>query len=274
MKVGRIKKYLIFSKSALQTTIAYRGQVFLWFFGAVINAVLMGLLWWAIYGFSPDSLIGGYTFPQMLMYVVLSAVVGEVVMYTGTMGEITDDVRFGLIGMRLMKPISYRAQLGFMSFGSFIARFFIIGVPMITVGTIVMVFGFGLTGIAWYNMLLFVPACLLSMLLNEAVGFLFGQFAFHTQAMFGVHSITNVLIGFLSGAMIPLSLFPSWAQTALGYTPFPSMLSMPVRLFLGQLGFADIAIAFLISLAWIVGLNIIGSLLYKTSVRKVVVFGG
>lgn len=274
MKVGRIKKYLIFSKSGLQTTIAYRGQVALWFLGAVVNAVLMGLLWWAIYSFSPENAIGGYTFPQMLMYVVLSAVVGEVVMYTGTFSEIVDDVRFGLIGMRLMKPISYRAQLGFMSFGSFIARFFIIGVPMLVVGTIVMVFGFGLTGIVWYNILLFIPACLLSMLLNEAVGFLFGQFAFHTQAMFGVNSITNVLVGFLSGAMVPLSLFPLWAQTALSYTPFPSMLSMPIRLFLGQLGWIDIAIAFGISFAWIIALNILGVLLYKTSVRKVVVFGG
>ncbi|MCM1368350.1 MAG: ABC-2 family transporter protein [Roseburia sp.] len=273
MKVGRVKKYFIFSKSSLQTTLAYRGQVFLWVFGAVINAVLMGLLWWAIYKFSPENAIGGYAFPQMLMYVVLSAVVGEVT-YTSTMSEIVDDVRFGLIGMRLMKPISYRAQLGFMSFGSFIARFFIIGVPMTVVGTLTVVFGFGLTGIVWYNVLLFVPACLLSMLIGEAIDFLFGQFAFHTQAMFGVRSITNVLVGFLSGAMVPLSLFPAWAQTALGYTPFPSMISMPVRLFLGQLDLAEIAISFAISLAWIVALDAIGVLLYKTSVKKVVVFGG
>lgn len=273
MKAGRLKKYFIFSKSALQTTIAYRGQVALWFLGGIINAVLMGLLWWAIYEFSPESTIGGYTFPQMLMYVVLAAVVGEVI-YNGTMGEITDDVRYGLIGMRLMKPISYRAQLGFMGFGSFVARFLIIGVPMLTIGTLVMVFGFGLTGIMWYNILLFVPACLFSMLLEEAIGFLFGQMAFHTQAMFGVNSITNVIIGFLSGAMIPLSIFPSWAQTALMYTPFPSMLSMPIRLFMGQLGWAETAAAFGFSLVWIVALNVLGCLLYKTSVKKVVVFGG
>ena len=48
----------------------------------------------------------------MLMYVILSAAVFEITV-SSTMGSITDDVRDGQIGMRLMKPISYRAQLCF-----------------------------------------------------------------------------------------------------------------------------------------------------------------
>lgn len=273
MKRGGLKKYLIFAKSGIQTTLAYRGQVSLWMLGEVINAVLLGLLWWAIFNFSPESAIGGFTFPQMLMYVALSAVVGEVT-HTETMGDIIDDVKYGLIGMRLMKPINYRAQLGFTAFGTFVARLLIIGAPLALAGTLIMVFGFGLTGIVWYNVLLFIPACFLGHLLKDAWNFLFGQLAFRTHAMFGVHSLSAVLISFLSGAMVPISLFPLWAQTVLYYTPFPSMLSMPVRLFLGLLGWKETAIAFAISIAWIIVLNVMGALMYKTSVRKVVVFGG
>ena len=271
--MGRLKKYFIFTKSGIQTTIAYRGMIALWFLGGIINAVLMGLLWWAIYKFSPDSVIGGLAFPQMLMYVLMSSIVGELT-FSETMGTITDDVRYGIIGMRLMKPISYRAQLGFTSFGSFAARFFIIGVPMTLIGSLVMVFGFGLKGIEWYNVLLFIPACVLALFTEDAIQFLFGQLAFRTQAMFGVHSMSNVIISFLSGAIVPLTLFPSWAQSILYYTPFPTMTSMPVRLFLGQLGFTELGISFAISVAWIIVLNVLGHLMYKTSVRKVVVFGG
>ncbi len=283
MKKPGIKKYLIFAKSGIQTTLAYRGQIALWFLGSLISAVLMGLLWWAIYGahapaggsaMSADNVIGGFTFPQMLMYVVLSSIAGELAFAAQSMGEIVDDVRYGLIGMRLMKPISYRAQLGFSSVGSFIARLAIIGVPLTLVGTVIMVFGFGLTGIVWYNILLSIPACFLGLLVRDAIEFLFGQLAFYTQAMFGVNAITQTLTGFLSGAMIPLSLFPAWAQTALSFTPFPSMISMPVRLFMGMLSWNEILIAFAVSLAWIVALNVLGLLLYKTSVHKVVVFGG
>lgn len=273
MKAGRLKKYFIFTKSGMQTMIAYRGQVALWFIGGVINAVLMGLLWWAIYTFSPDPVIGGYTFPQMLMYVLLTSIVGEVT-YAETMGTITDDVHYGLIGMRLMKPINYRAQLAFTSFGTFVSKFIIIGVPMILVGTLVAVFGFNLTGITWYNILLFIPACVLALLMEDAIQFLFGQLAFRTHAMFGVHSMANIITQFLSGGIVPLALFPIWAQNILYYTPFPTLYSMPVRLFLGQLSWVELGISVAISVAWIIVLNVLGQLMYKTSVRKVVVFGG
>lgn len=273
MRRNRLKKYLIFMRSGFQTMLAYRGAVLLWFIGAMIGAVLMGLVWWAIYSFSPDTSIGGYVFPQMLMYVILSAVVGEVT-FTDTMGEITDDVRFGLIGMRLMKPINYRVQLGFSAIGSFLSRILIVGIPVITVGTIVVVFGFGLTGIQWYNIILFFPACFLSALMFDAFGFLFGQLAFRTQAMFGVHSMSMIIMSFLSGGIVPISLFPAWAQTALAYTPFPTLASFPVRIFLGQVGWMDMLIAFAISVAWIVVINVLAQFAYKSSVRHVVVFGG
>lgn len=270
---NRLKKYLIFTRSGFQTVLAYRGAILLWFLGAVVSAVLMGLVWWAIYSFSPESIIAGYTFPQMLMYVILSAVVGETI-YTETMGSITDDVRYGLIGMRLMKPINYRLQLGFAAMGDFLARIIIIGIPVLTAGTLVVVFGFGLTGIQWYNILLFLPACALSALMFDAFGFLFGQLAFRTQAMFGVASMSQIVIVFLSGGLVPISLFPAWAQTALAYTPFPTLISFPVRLFLGQVGWMDMLISFSVSIAWIVALNVAAHFAYRSSVKHVVVFGG
>ena len=273
MRKGRIKKYLIFMRSGFQTVLAYRGAIMLWFFGAMISAVLMGLVWWAIYSFSPEQEIAGYLFPQMLMYVVLSAVVGEAI-YTDTMGQINEDVKWGLIGMRLMKPINYRVQLGFTAMGSFLARLLIIGVPVITVGTIVVVFGFGLHGIEWYNILLFLPATALSAIMYDTFGFLFGQLAFRTQAMFGVASMSQLVISFLSGGVVPIALFPAWAGSALYYTPFPTIVSLPVRIFLGQVGWSEMLIGFAVSVGWIIVLNVLAHLAYKSSVRHVVVFGG
>ncbi len=273
MKRGRITKYFIFSKAGAQTVMAYRGQIFLWVLGAVITAVLMGLLWWAIFEFSDGDTVGGYSYPQMLLYVILSAAVAEVT-FSDTMGMIVDDVRYGQIAMRLMKPISYRAQLAFTGLGLYAARLVIFGVPMIAAGTLVAVFGFGLSGLEWYNIVLFVPATFVSMLVAESFDFLFGQLAFRTQAMFGVNSMVSTVSAFLSGRLIPIALFPLWAQTALAFTPFPSMTSMPVRIFLGVMPWRDVLMSFGIAVAWIVVLNVLGWLFYKTSVRKVVVFGG
>lgn len=273
MAKGRIKRYLIFAKAGFQTLIAYRGSVLLWFVGSIIGATLMGLLWWAIYSFSESGVIGGFDYPQMLLYVILSSAVFEITI-SSTMGSIVDDVQDGQIGMRLMKPISYRAQLCFSNIGEFAGRMLIFGVPIILGGTLVAVFGFGLTGLKWYNILLFFPACFISMLINEAYGFLFGQLAFRTQAMFGVHSMSMTLSGFLSGRMVPLTVFPAWAQTVLYCTPFPFMTSMPIRLFLGVMSRTDVLTSFAIAVAWVILLDVLGWLFYKSSVRKVVVFGG
>lgn len=273
MRSHAISKYLIFTKSGMQTTLAYRGQVALWFIGGMINATLTGLLWWAVFSFADGDTINGYTFPQMLMYMILATVVGEMI-YTDTMFSIIDDVHHGLIGMRLMKPVNYHAQLGFTAAGSFVARLLIIGIPITAVATPVLVFGFGLGGIVWYNALLFFGVCALSMLLTDALSFLFGQLAFRTHAMFGISSMFHVVMLFLSGATVPIALFPEWAQSALAFTPFPSIVSLPVRLFLGEVGWAELAISVAAAAGWIIALNVLGELLYKLSVRKVVVFGG
>jgi len=112
------------------------------------------------------------------------------------------------------------------------------------------------------------------MMINEAYDFLFGQLAFRTHAMFGVNSMSMTISGFLSGRMIPLSVFLVWAQKVLNCTPFPFMMSMPVRLYLGVMSTNDVLISFAVAIAWLIAINIIGQLCYKTSVRKVVVFGG
>lgn len=274
MKIVRsIKIYSAFVKAEFLLTFAYRGAVFLWLLGGLLAAIMSGLLWWAVFSFGTSTTIAGLAFPQMLLYTVLSAICVEV-LYCETAGDIARDVRNGMIGMRLTKPISYQAQHAAMALGYFFGKTVIIGLPMITLGTIVAVFGFGLGGIVWYNILLFLPALFMGLLLRNAIGFTFGQIAFKTQAMWGVLSMMDLFIAFFSGGVVPIALFPNWAQTALMYTPFPSITSLPVRIFLGVCSQREILIGFCSSLFWAIVLNILGALWYKRSVKHVVVFGG
>ncbi len=269
----KLKIYSAFTKANFLLAFAYRGSVFLWLLGGLLTAVMSGLLWWAVFSFGGSDAIGGFSYPQMLLYTVLSAVCAEVI-YCGTADEIARDVRNGMIGMRLSKPISYQGMQAASAVGNFSGKLVIVGIPMMTIGTLVAVFGFGLDGIQWYNVLLFIPTLFLGMMLNNALGFMFGQIAFKTQAMWGVLSMTDLFISFLSGAVVPLSLFPSWAQNILAYTPFPSVMSLPVRLFLGMNSWEQTLIGLCSSVFWIVVLNVLGALWYKRSVRHVVVFGG
>lgn len=267
------KKYGIFAKAGVQTTLAYRGYIFLWVIGAVVICVVNALLWYAIYRYSPEPVIGGFTYEQMLIYLIMNLVVGDV-LYTETMSMISDDIIDGVIGMRLMKPINYRAQLGFTAIGAFVARIVIIGIPTMIIGLLVTIFGFGLACPQWWQILLYFVAAFLSLLILDALHFIFGQLAFKTQAIFGISMIMGTIINFLSGTVIPLSIYPEWAQAILEWTPFPALASTPVLIFMGQLGGMELFKQFMISIVWAVILNVLAFLSFRRSVRHVVVFGG
>ena len=64
----------------------------------------------------------------------------------------------------------------------------------------------------------------------------------------------NVMLRFLSellgGLMLPLSLFPQWAQDVLMWTPFPYLFYVPVMTLLGEVGAAEWAFGMLVTVVW------------------------
>ena len=78
----------------------------------------------------------------------------------------------------------------------------------------------------------------------------------------------------LSGFLMPLRLLPEWLQTIAYLTPFPYMLNLVVELYLGLLQGPELVRALLLQLAWAAGMAIVGQLVLKTAVRRLVILGG
>lgn len=268
-----LKKYLVFAKSGMFTTLVYRSQIFLWFLGGIVIGIVTSLLWMAIYSFSPNEEINGFILSEMILYVLIVVVINEV-NYSSTFSDIADDIKQGLIGMRLMKPVSYRMQLSFKTIGNFFIRLVIVGVPFLIIfaGFCCLVLKTPVP--IWWHVLLFFPLMLVSIVIVDAFQFIFGLCGFITQEMFGLNMVLSAVISFLSGVAIPISFFPQWLQNVIYCTPFPSMISYPALLFMGKLSDQELIKAFLLGIAWIIGLKLIGAFLYQKAVKHVVVFGG
>jgi ABC-2 type transport system permease protein len=73
---------------------------------------------------------------------------------------------------------------------------------------------------------------------------------------------------------MPLRLFPEWVQTIAYLTPFPYTLNLVVEVYLGLLQGPALYRALLMQLVWAVGLAILGHLVLKTAVRRLVILGG
>ena len=74
---------------------------------------------------------------------------------------------------------------------------------------------------------------MLAIAVSFAFRFLYNLSAFWLLDYRGAMRIAVALAAFFSGFIIPVRFFPDWLQTLAYATPFPSMLQLPVDVFVG-----------------------------------------
>lgn len=79
---------------------------------------------------------------------------------------------------------------------------------------------------------------------------------------------------FLSGMIVPLPLFPDWAQSVIGVLPFRGLVDLPFRLYCGHIPPAGVFGVLAHQLVWTVGLVAFGRWLLGRGTRRLVVQGG
>ena len=83
----------------------------------------------------------------------------------------------------------------------------------------------------------------------------------------------TILIVF-SGMVLPLPLFPDWAQRLLGFLPFGYLADVPFRLYIGHIAPENIGAVLLHQALWIAVLVVLGRYLLARGTRRLVVQGG
>lgn len=93
----------------------------------------------------------------------------------------------------------------------------------------------------------FLPLFLAGLLMQFWIYYFVGLLAFWFEQIHGILFGLNLVVGVLSGAQLPLFLFPQWFQQVVWWTPFPYLFYLPTQMLLGKIHF----------LSWIQLLNII-----------------
>jgi ABC-2 type transport system permease protein len=75
----------------------------------------------------------------------------------------------------------------------------------------------------------------------------------------------------LSGLIVPIGMFPSWAQVAIWCTPYPAIVQVPADLFIGR-GSVPLLLAY--QLGWAIALLLLGRVVLRLGGRTLVVQGG
>ena len=229
----RARIYLPFAVNELKTQMAYRGAFYLFIFISTFGSFVSYFLWSAIYGSSPNAVLGGLTRDEMTVYIFMVYVTSSIV--TISISEwVSDDVVKGTVAMQLIKPIDYRLSLIARALGQMLYRFLVPSV-FIWVGLELykyFVLGLGFTGIG--NIGLYLLSCVMSFLIYVLFDFCVGMIAFFTSYVFGLYLVKDALLSFLTGQLIPLSFFPGAIQKIFEFLPFSSMIYTPVMIYLGK----------------------------------------
>jgi ABC-2 type transport system permease protein len=268
-----IRTYLPFTANEVKTQLAYRGAFYLWAFISLFSSFISYFLWMAIYGSSESGVIGNLTQNEMVIYIFMVYVTSSLVSISISTW-IGYDVVEGRVAMNLIKPIDYRASLIAQALGDMLYHLIVPSI-FIWIGIeVYKVFVLKMPVVSISTLLLYICSVFMSFLLYVLFDFCFGMVAFFTSYIFGLRMAKTALLSFLTGQLIPISLFPEILQNVFEWLPFSSMIYTPVMIYLGKYSGAELTKAMGIQFVWVVILYVLGSIIWKKVTKRLVVLGG
>lgn len=124
------------------------------------------------------------------------------------------------------------------------------------------------------TLLLFLVSITLSSILMTVLVLLYHIVCLFTLDEKGIMNIFMVVSDILSGLVIPVPFFPEFLQNISNILPFMYISDFPIRIFVGNIGHSQGLIGLVVQIIWIIILVVIGRLLIKKALKKVVIQGG
>lgn len=122
--------------------------------------------------------------------------------------------------------------------------------------------------------LLFLLSLFLGLLCTSAIGNIQNGVTMRTLDPRGISNIIQMIFFFLSGNLLPLTLFPQGWQAFIRWQPFAQALDMPIRLYTGSFTPGEILPALCVQAGWLILLTGAGWLLWRRNLRQVTIQGG
>ena len=180
-------------------------------------------------------------------------------------------IRTGGVGYELLRPVDlygfwYCRSLAFRT-----APTLLRSIPLIAFAGVFMDMD---APASWAAAGAFAASMIGAILLSSAITTLFSISMMWTISGDGVFALAPGIVAILSGMLVPIPLFPDWAQTALNILPFRGMVDTPYRFYLGHIPAADLPFHLAHQLVWIVAIVLIGRWTLSRGLRRLVVQGG
>ncbi len=241
-----LRKWQLTIKVSWSNLFIYRVNFFLMVIGPMVVFFFIKMsLWSSIFESSQQSEVSGYTLKEMLTY-HLWVMIASMITNSSSSSNISEDIRMGKITSYLIYPFS----LWEFHTAHYIARQIIqLFIAFITIGLSYQFFADGIVGISAKAIITGVLIALSASFFWYSMNYLIGLLGFWMEETWTLMVMFQIISYFLSGAVVPLDLFPLWLQSILVWSPFPYISYIPAKTFMGV--YPDFNSFLIIMFVWI-----------------------
>jgi ABC-2 type transport system permease protein len=267
-----LNKYFNIARLSLKERLTYRGDFLLSSFLRFLPMITSILLWKSVYGSSEQESLSGFTFKQVIAYLLLVNISRMFSSMPGLATNLARDVREGSIKKYLLQPIDLIGYLMSYRVAHKAAYISTSLVPyMILFGSCASFFDTFPTpvGCVYFFM---------SLILAFVIGFYFevclGMLSFWILEVTSLLYVVTTLSFFLSGHLIPLDLLDTtgWLDV-LKNLPFAYLAYFPAAIFLQKVSDEELLLRFFIGALWAFFFFLLSRVILYFGLRKYSAYG-
>ena len=239
-----------------------------------VIAIMSGLfieyqIWSLIYSVQGYKTVKGFTFDELIVFIFLSIIIGQLKSSWHSSGEMIRGIRTGEINKYLIRPVSY-FWYHFMMFVGFNSLYYIV------YSIILIFFTFFFSGMIFPNILHvigFIVSLFLSIYISYCIYFIMICFAFWFGEVRSLVVSYNLAMLVLSGQYIPIRFFPENILNFLYWTPIRYLVDFPVSIATGILPKEEWLFGFISATIWCLLLSKISSIIYNLGIKDYEAYG-
>ena len=250
----------------IRSLMTYRADFWLGFLGTALGELAVAFfLWSSIFATREASEIGGWSFPAMMLYYSIVPLLSRMVR-GNELGYISGEIYDGTLTRYLVWPVTvfpykYAKSLAqtcvyglqvVLALSLFVV---IVGVPQDAVVTPLGIFG-GLSAAIVGSLLYFLLSSSLELV------------AFWAENVWSLSVLLRFSTALLGGGLIPLTLYPEWAQGIIHWLPFEHLISLPARCIVGRATLDEWLFGLLMMAAWSLASGLACALIWSRGTRR------
>jgi ABC-2 type transport system permease protein len=270
-----MRPYLAVLSARFRMMLQYRAAAIAGLWTQIFFGLVMIMSYEAFYGSSTRP--QPFALSQVVSYVWLGQALLAMLPWTID-AEMRNLIRSGAVVYELSRPCDLYGLWFARALAWRTAPTVLRAVPMTLLAMIV----FPLIGLGEWRLRPPAPGALLpfaaslacTALLSSALTALINITPMWTIVSDGAVIFATASVSLFSGIIIPLPLFPDWAQPVLHALPFAGLADLPYRIYIGMLAPRDALPVIGLQLFWTAVLVLVGRWLLNLGLRRVVIHGG